>query len=52
LVFIETEEIQFEEAEESKEDDIKESIIYFPATQDDMDTETARFDKSLMFAKD
>lgn len=44
MVLIETEEIQFEEAQESKEDEVKESIIYFPPAQDDLETETARFE--------
>ncbi|XP_048586739.1 mitogen-activated protein kinase-binding protein 1 isoform X2 [Nematostella vectensis] len=41
-LLIQTEEVKFEEVEELPEEDVKESIIYLPNSQDNMDIETAR----------
>ena len=38
-------ELKFEEAEELKEGEVKEVIIYLPPSQDDFDSEVARSDK-------
>ena len=43
-------ELKFEEAEELKEGEVKEVIIYLPPSQDDFDSEVARSDKHSQYA--
>lgn len=42
-------ELKFEEAEELKEGEVKEVIIYLPPSQDDFDSEVARSDKHSQY---
>ena len=42
-------ELKFEEAEELKEGEVKEVIIYLPPSQDDFDSEVARSDKHFQY---